>query len=74
MPVIGDTNMNMVSDLDHFPGLVRKTHVHYNLTGTIMEVQPKQNFLGEWEKNHEGIDMSLCMSVYKSYTQIQNRS
>lgn len=47
MPVIGDTNMNMVSDPDHFPGLVRKTHVHYNLKGTIMEVQPKQNFLGE---------------------------
>lgn len=44
VPVTGDKKMkNMDSDLEHFPGLVGKTHIPYHLIGTVMEVQTKQN-------------------------------
>lgn len=34
---------NMVSDLEDFTGLVRKTYLPYNLISAVMEVQTKQN-------------------------------
>lgn len=36
VPVTGDKKMkNMDSDLEHFPGLVWKTHIPYHLIGTV---------------------------------------
>lgn len=73
---------NMDSDLEHFLGLVGKTHTSYNLIGTVMGVQTKQNKhsstksreasnWGNQKRLHQGIDMGVCVCVYRSYIQIR---
>lgn len=75
VPVTGDKKMkNTDSDLEHFPGLVGKTHIPCNLIGTVMEVQAKQNNhsstksreASNWENQkrlHQGINIGVCMCV-----------